>query len=171
MSHDEESASLAEAQSVLHKLWVGSLERMQRDEPVALDKILKPMAGDVTTLNQRQARVLEQVLAKRADQGRENEDLIVDLAKSMDRQTACVGSVPCLVTNSLPYRVKEGRFLNAIERMRLQALYERDYPLIEVYAEKQAGLLKNLAGNAFTCTTCMAAQLALMAAQPEDLRA
>ena len=62
---------------------------------------------------------------------------------------------------SLLYRVKEKRVLEPMEAMALQGIFPEDFPAMRPFSEtKPKGLMRDLAGNAFSSTVCMAVLVA-----------
>jgi site-specific DNA-cytosine methylase len=143
-------------------------------QPV-MDSILSKAAlvGDTaaSTLTDRQWAVVDQaqelLLLQRGPRGPgELVDLIVDVAKSTERAARCVGASPCLTTNSLPYRCLTCRVLSPLEALACQGIFREDFVLLGAWAAdpKKANLLRNLAGNSFASSVCLAVVFACMVA-------
>ena len=97
------------------------LDKLGASVPPSLDAVLLGGRGSEKPLNKRQEEVVKEAQRKRVAQGGSVEDdMVIDLAKSALRHTFCVDGVPCIVTNSAPWRSREQRFLTALELMRLQ---------------------------------------------------
>ena len=97
---------------------------------------------------------MENIMRKRL----QTEDLIVDITKSLDHASSCVGAPPCVLPNSRFYRVLEDRFLTVREVASLQGLWTCDFPALESWVQtcRKSNFLRDMAGNAFTSTVCMA---------------
>ncbi len=86
--------------------------------------------------------------------------MVIDVAKSVERATACVGACPCLTTWSRPFRTLAGKILGPLEVLGLQGIWQEDYPDLERLARDNPKLLRDIAGNAFTATAALAVCLA-----------
>ena len=60
------------------------------------------------TLNERQERVVTAAREKFTASDH-NKDIVMDAARSESRAPCCIDAVPCIVPNSLPYRVPAGK--------------------------------------------------------------
>eukprot|EP00971_Amphidinium_carterae_P025345 500264-Amphidinium_carterae.1 len=91
------------------------LPRLQRLPTPCLDAVLLPTTTTVRKrgLNARE----EEVLASALKKAKGALDVVVDVAKSVQRGPYCVGAVPCLVPNSQPYVVAQQRFLDGVDFM------------------------------------------------------
>ncbi len=92
-------------------------------------------------------------------------DLIVDVARSVQRASSCVGAIPCLLPNSQMYRVFTGQTLTPLEVMACQGLFTEDFPILAMWAAepKHAALLRDMAGNSFASSVCLAVVIAVLA--------
>jgi len=116
-------------------------------------------------LNSRQRGVVRAALSKLKPSMR-NKDVLVDVAKSDSRAPFCLNATPCIVPNSLPYRVKKKAFLSPQQVCCLQGIWQEDFPALTRYAKDNACLTRDLAGNAFSTTVCMAVTIACLAHAP-----
>jgi len=121
--------------------------------------------GNDASLNIRQKRVVEAAL-KKLKPAQHDKDVVVDVAKSEERAPVCIGATPCIVPNSLPYRVKTQRVLTPEQVHACQGIYPEDFPALRKYAQTKAGLTRDLAGNAFSTTVCMAVVVSTFAQTP-----
>merc|ERR1719189_830998 len=111
--------------------------------------------GKDASLNFRQKRVVK-VALKKLKPAQHDKDIVVDVAKSEDRAPVCIGATPCIVPNSLPYRIKTQRILTPEQVHACQGIYPEDFPAPRKYAQTKPSLTRDLAGNAFSTTVCMA---------------
>jgi len=149
------------------------LSALERPQPVALHKFLKPAACDVRarqTTNDREDHVLDHIVQanrplQRLEAG-ELTDLVVDVAKSAERAPWCVGATPCVLPNSRLYWRRQQRVLGAREMLALQGIWPRDFPALESWCQSdtRSRVLMDMAGNAFTSTVCSAVCLGIMVA-------
>lgn len=140
------------------------------------DKLFR--AAEVATapdakLNPRQKRVVAAGLKKLRPAERKN-DVVVDVAKSEERAPVCVGAAPCIVPNSIPYRTQTKQVLTPEQVHACQGIYPADFPALRKYSQEKAGLTRDLAGNAFSTTVCMAVVISAFIHAPskakEDMR-
>ena len=119
----------------------------------------------VRELNSRQERVLHAAVSslQKKDRGR---DVFVDVSKSEERAPRCLNATPCVVPNSLLYRLREAAFLSPRQVCCVQGIWLEDFPALGRYAEEKPGLTRDLAGNAFSTTVCMAVVIACFAHAP-----
>ena len=104
----------------------------------------------------RQKRVVSAALA-----GNRGGDVIVDINKGETRGSHGVNVAPTIVANSLPYRVKEKRVLEPMESMALQGIFPEDFPAMRSLSDSMpVTVMRDLAGNAFSSTVCMAVLVA-----------
>ena len=89
-----------------------------------------------------------------------SQDCVIDVSKSSGRAPVCLDACPCLVPNSQPYREKAGRLLGPLQVLGLQGIWQVDFPHLEQAARDSPGLLRDLAGNAFTATVALSVCLA-----------
>ena len=95
-------------------------------------------------------------IKKLRSKGQPVSDLVVDIAKSEDRGSFGVGVVSCLVPNSRPYRHKTSSLLTPAQVHAVQGIFKSDFPAMESWAQERKRLTRDLAGNAFSTTVCMA---------------
>jgi hypothetical protein len=88
------------------------------------------------------------------------QDACVDVGKTF--ADFAVGVLTCPRPSSKPYLVKRRRFVSGLERMRVQGMWEQDFPGLPEIAKERGGdsFLADLAGNSFTLHTCAAALIA-----------
>ena len=89
-------------------------------------------------------------------------DVMADESSSVKERTT-KSKNSHLKLNLLPTQ----RFLSALELLRMQALYSADFPALERFCEQQPSLMRDMAGNAFTTTTCMAVLVSAMIASQQ----
>jgi len=121
--------------------------------------------GENANLNARQKRVVRAAL-KQLKPTEHSKDVVVDVAKSEDRAPVCVGAAPCIVPNSIPYRTKTQRVLTPEQVHACQGIYPEDFPAMRKYAQAKANLTRDLAGNAFSTTVCMAVVVSAFVHRP-----
>ena len=63
-------------------------------------------------LNPREERVVNAALSKSKKKKERSKDVFVDVSKSEKWSPSCLDATPCVVPNSLPYRLKETAFLS-----------------------------------------------------------
>ena len=90
----------------------------------------------------------------------ESADVFLDVAKSEKRSPFCEDATTCIVPNSLPYSLKEKRFLETEEVMAVQGIFKEDFPAMLNFIENSTCLVRDLAGNAFTTSVCIAVCIA-----------
>lgn len=94
-------------------------------------------------------------------------DLVVDVGKSVDRLHYCLGgAAPCVVPNSRTYRVKQGKVLSPEQCLAVQGIFKSDFPALATVAKEKITLTRDLAGNAFSTTVCMAVALVALCHGP-----
>lgn len=134
----------------------------------SLDKLFKlaKVSGSIArVLNTRQRRVVKSALRKLKKVDR-IKDVIVDVAKSEERGPRCIGATACIVPNSLPYRIKTRSFLTPEQVHCVQGIYKEDFPALARWAKDKASLTRDLAGNAFSTTVCMAVMISALLHAP-----
>lgn len=116
-------------------------------------------------LNARQRSVVTTTLRKMPACDRAK-DIMIDVAKSEYRAPSCIGAASCIVPNSLPYRVRHGSILTPEQVHCVQGIYVEDFPALRRYASEKHCLTRDLAGNAFSTTVCMAVLISCLAHAP-----
>ena len=103
-------------------------------------------------------KLLERVRRDRPHQRLQTDDVVIDLARSLDHPSYCVGASSCVLPNSRFYWAREGRFLIDREVLSLQGVWACDFPALDswVQSSRKANFLRDMTGNAFTSTVCMA---------------
>ena len=92
---------------------------------------------------------------------------LVDLAKGWSTGAPyCLAATPCVVPNSLPYRLKETAVLSPMQLCCVQGIWQKDFPALSWYAKEKRCLTRDLAGNAFSSTVCMAVVIACLTHAP-----
>ena len=149
------------------------LNALERPQPVALSKFLRPAACDPRprrTINCREVRVLDSVVQESRPlqrlEAEELTDLVVDVAKSADRAPWCIGTTPCVLPNSRFHWRREQRVLGVHEVAALQGLWPEDFPALESWCQSdtRSQVVMDMAGNVFACTVCTAVCLGVMVA-------
>ena len=149
------------------------LNALERPQPVALSKFLRPAACDPRprrTISCREERVLDSVVQENRPlqrlEAEELTDLVVDVAKSADRAPWCIGATPCVLPNSRFHWRREQRVLGVHELAALQGLWPEDFPALESWCQSdtRSQVVMDMAGNAFTSTVCIAVCLGVMVA-------
>ena len=89
-------------------------------------------------------------------------DVILDLQNSNWPHVSSVSS--CVLPHSQLYWLHAGRFLTAREHAALQGIWSSDFPALDSWlrTSHQANLVKDMAGNAFSSTVCMAVSFAVI---------
>ena len=94
--------------------------------------------------------------------------LVVDVGQSEKRAgNFCVdGTAPCILPNSkiLVHRWK--KILSIQELMALQGIFKSDFPNMDAWAQDKKVISRDLTGNAFSTTTCLAVALGAIAEGP-----
>ena len=106
----------------------------------------------VRELNPRQERVVHAALSNLRAKDR-CRDVFVDVSKSEERAPRCLNATPCIVPNSLPYRIKDAAFLSPRQVCCVQGIWQEDFPALNQYAAEMPCLTRDLAGNAFRPAT------------------
>lgn len=131
---------------------------LSSDKHFSLDTLFK-LAGvskmEKHDLNDRQRRVVQVVLQALKSDDRHS-DIVIDVAKSEQRAPKCINATSCIVPNSLPYRLQTQSILTAEQVHCVQGIYIEDFPALTRYAREHKSLTRDLAGNAFSTTVCMA---------------
>mmetsp|Transcript_10154 Transcript_10154/g.18227 ORF Transcript_10154/g.18227 Transcript_10154/m.18227 type:complete len:284 (+) Transcript_10154:609-1460(+) len=142
-----------------------TLSRLASTSHVQLHKLLKKNMKE-TRLLDRERSVVKAALGKLHSQS--EKDIIVDIAKSAERAPVCIGATSCIVPNSKPYHLQSKRVLTPEEVLKVQGIYREDFKaLTEILKEKGGGgLARDLAGNAFTSTVCLAVLVSTLAHCP-----
>jgi len=119
-------------------------------------------------LNARQKLVVRAALQKlpRSDRAK---DVIVDIAKSAGRAPVCVSAASCIVPNSMPYRVKSKTMFTPEQVNCVQGIYKEDFPALSKFAKEKPNLTRDLAGNAFSTTVCMAVGISCLVHAPLEV--
>mmetsp|Transcript_20109 Transcript_20109/g.45100 ORF Transcript_20109/g.45100 Transcript_20109/m.45100 type:complete len:434 (-) Transcript_20109:266-1567(-) len=127
-----------------------TLARLASNAHMPLHKMLKK-GMDKTLLLAREKQVIATAMGKLKSTHDDDADVIVDIAKSDQRAPVCIGATSCIVPNSKPYHMASKRVLTPEE----------------VLKEKGGNnLARDLAGNAFTSTVCMAVLVSSLAHCP-----
>ena len=94
--------------------------------------------------------------------------LVVDVGQSGNRAgNFCVdGAAPCLLPNSKILVHRGRKILSIQELMALQGIFKADFPKLDKWAQEQKTLIRDLTGNAFSTTTCLAVALGAIAEGP-----
>lgn len=140
---------------------LGQLFRMAKCTKV--EKI--PKTGLKRMLTRRQHTVVAKCL-RQLDPDQRNKEVCVDVAKSLERAVSCVGATSCIVPNSQPYRVKTKTILSPEQVHACQGIFKEDMPALSRWANDKRGLTRDLAGNAFSTTVCMAVAISCLASAP-----
>ena len=86
-----------------------------------------------------------------------NKDIIVDVGKHLGNRVAYgVCATPCIFPKSSLYRVLSKKILSISEMLRVQGIYAEDFPALPNFVLADIALVRNLAGNVFSSTVCMA---------------
>mmetsp|Transcript_14282 Transcript_14282/g.33747 ORF Transcript_14282/g.33747 Transcript_14282/m.33747 type:complete len:454 (+) Transcript_14282:95-1456(+) len=140
-----------------------TLTKLASTRHVKLEKLLAKNLGKASLLP-RERKVIEVAKSKisKADFRRGN--CIIDIAKSDHRAPVCIGATSCIVPNSKPYYVGFQRVLTPEEVLKVQGIYSEDFPALSKMLKEKGGpnLARDLAGNAFTSTVCMAVLIATL---------
>ena len=138
------------------------LENLPKRVPMPLHGFLEAAAPAATAAaDHRRARQMlngrEKVIFRMVMDKRLTENLVIDLARSVDRVPSCIGASPCVLPNSHLYWVQGERFLTAREHLALQGIWACDFPALDSWAQTslKSNRLRDLAGNAFTSTVRM----------------
>ena len=93
-------------------------------------------------------------------------DVILDLQNSNCKATVakCIHASPCVMPYSQLYWLHAGRFLTAREHAALQGIWPCDFPALDSWlrTSRQADLVMDMAGHAFSSTVCMAVSFAVI---------
>ncbi|CAK0808227.1 unnamed protein product [Prorocentrum cordatum] len=116
-------------------------------------------------LNERERSVVQKVLSKLSPRER-GEEVVVDVGKSLERAVYCVGAAPCVVPNSRPCRVKKDKLLSPEQVHAAQGIFKEDFPALARWGKEKKILTRDLAGNAFSTTVCMAVAIAVLCHGP-----
>ena len=151
-----------------------TLARLASGKHLLLASLLTSEEGEATQLGARESKVVETALQRLSMKDQEGGDVIIDVAKSDYRAPICVGATSCIVPNSKPYHLKSKRILSPEEVLKVQGIYAQDFPALRKILQEKGGsaLARDLAGNAFTATVCMAVVLSVLAhceLTPQDL--
>lgn len=143
-----------------------ALRQEQHWEMNALFRKVKANDVDMPRpLNARERSVVQKVLSKLSPEER-GEEVVVDVGKSLERAVYCVGATPCVVPNSHPYRVKKDKILSPEQVHAVQGIFKEDFPALARWGEKKRILTRDLAGNAFSTTVCMAVAIVALCHGP-----
>lgn len=117
-------------------------------------------------LNKRETEVLRTVRSRlKPEQLKQN--LVVDVGKSVDRLHYCLGgAAPCVVPNSRTYRVMQKKVLSPEQCHALQGIFKSDFPALATWAKENKKITRDLAGNAFSTTVCVAVVLVALCHGP-----
>ena len=155
----QDSATLAGEDVVAlgqQKFWsMSSLFRSVR----AKDDLSRPLVPrEREVLSNVQSRLTRDQLKK---------DLVVDVGKSLERLHYCLGgAAPCVVPNSRTYRVKQNKVLSPEQCHAVQGIFKSDFPALATWAKNKKTIMRDLAGNAFSTTVCMAVFLVVLCNGP-----
>ena len=140
-----------------------TLQELQTEKSFSVNEVLYAVncKRPLHTLNDRQEKVVN-VRKLKVKGGCDGRDVFIDIAKSEARVPVCTNATSCIVPNSRPYRLLESRILQPEEVMALQGIWEEDFPALSSFAQKKMTLVRDLAGNAFTTTVCMAVLIAAL---------
>eukprot|EP00435_Cladocopium_sp_Y103_P009086 s1569_g2.t1 len=115
-----------------------------------------------TTLNVREGKVLKAAL-KKVPNRKQQDHVLVDVAKSEQRSPVQLQRAPCLVANSKIYWKNKQRFLSAEEVLALQGIFKADFKAAETkFFTKHRRLCHDLSGNAFSMSVCSAVLIAVL---------
>jgi hypothetical protein len=89
-------------------------------------------------------------------------DVVVDINQSARRRHWGFGVAPCILPRGILWHARLNRKLTPMEHARLQGFRQEDFDALKHYAEERPVLLKDLVGNSFSTSVCMAATLALL---------
>ena len=94
--------------------------------------------------------------------------LVVDVGQSENRAGHfCVdGAAPCLLPNSKILVHRGMKILSIQELMALQGIFKADFPKLDNWAQDKKTISRDLTGNAFSTTTCLAVALGAIAEGP-----
>ena len=111
-------------------------------------------------LTSRQRRVLALVKQHKA----KHKGLVVDVGQGEDRGGSFCsgGAAPCLLPNSKLYHADRKQVLGVEQVLALQGIFRKDFPALPAWAAARRTLARDMAGNAFSTTTCMAVVLAAL---------
>jgi site-specific DNA-cytosine methylase len=112
-------------------------------------------------INQRERDVLD-MARSRVEKKDRRLDMIVDISKTAERAPACFFAVPCLLPNSLLYRVNTGCIMTPEQMLCLQGIYGADFPALKKYAKTKGPLVRDLAGNAFSTPVFLAVLISIL---------
>ena len=152
---DKPSARSDKIKTVIQKL------ATREAAPAALWDFLETNEQDWTipehAPNERQREVMHAGLA-RMNLGAAH-DVILDLQHN-NWPHLC----SCVLPHSQLSWVHAGRFLTAREHAALQGIWSSDFPALDSWlrTSRQANLVKDMAGNAFSSTVCMAVSFAVI---------
>jgi len=121
-----------------------------------------------TKLNDRKKRVVTAALRKLKLSFKAGckQDVVVDVGKTEARAPSGVAATSCVVPNSELYRLRSKSTLTPEQVHCVQGIYKEDFPALARYAATQKTLTKDLAGNAFSTTVCMAVTISCLAHAP-----
>lgn len=121
-----------------------------------------------TTLNARKKRVVRAALRKLklSLKAACKKDVVVDVGKTEARAPLGISATSCVVPNSELYRLRTKSTLTPEQVHCVQGIYKEDFPALASYASKNKILTKDLAGNAFSTTVCMAVAISCLAHAP-----
>lgn len=142
-----------------------TIELLKSPKPFKISDLVKVGAkkSGPAKLNERQQRVVSTALKKLKAAGKDiPRDTVVDVAKSEERAPVCLGAAPCIVPNSLPFVVGEGRVLSASEVLAAQGVFREDFPRLHDFAASKPNLVRDLAGNAFSSSVCLAVAMSVL---------
>lgn len=142
---------------------LASKESFSLDELFSMADVAQPLPK---ALLPRQLLVVDAALRKLGDKNGPDMDVVVDVGKSAQRAPFCQNATPCIVPNSLPYRIKKAQFLSGEQVHCVQGIYKQDFPALAKWAQEKKTLTRDLAGNAFSTTVCMAVAISCLAYAP-----
>jgi DNA-cytosine methyltransferase len=147
----------------------GTLAQLSSEKHLSINKVTgKSILGAKRKrlLGPQKITARQQRVVARAMQGNRGYDVIADINKGELRGAHGADVAPTIVANSLPYRVKEKRVLEPMESLALQGIFPEDFPAMEDFSTGSETFLRDLAGNAFSTTVCMAMMLAALCHAP-----
>lgn len=151
------------------ELAAGAVESLRSEKAWQLDDFFDAVKATdqemKRPLNERERDVVRQCMQKLSAK-QKSQDVLIDIAKSAGRAPFCLDAAACVVPNSRPFRRKTGLILSAEQVHAVQGIYKEDFPALERWCWEKEGLARDLAGNAFSTTVCMAVAIACLAHGP-----
>ena len=118
-----------------------------------------------TKLRDRQHLVVKKAMG-RVPLKDHDKDIVIDVSKSEKWSPVCVDATPCILPNSKPYRVSTGGILTTEQVLGVQGIFAEDFPALREFDLTETTLLRDLAGNAFSTTVCMAVVISCLGNWP-----